>query len=56
MLKLTCAAEIKRQDSGLPLAIFAQAFHEHLKNKKSYLRDLLTYAYDRIAVLMVYNI
>jgi len=27
----------------------------HLNNKKDYLRDLLTYAYDCIAVLMVYT-
>jgi hypothetical protein len=34
MLKLTCAAEIKRQDSGLPLAIFAQAFPRTSEEQK----------------------
>jgi hypothetical protein len=45
-----------KQDSGLPLAIFAQAFpRSTLRTRKYYLRDLLTYAYDCIAVLMVYT-
>jgi hypothetical protein len=37
MLKLTYAAEIKRQDLGLPLAIFAQAFPRISEEQKKYI-------------------
>jgi hypothetical protein len=57
LFNLTCAAEIN-QESGFRLTssyICSSVSTIHLKNKKNYLRDLLTYAYDRIAVLMVYT-
>jgi hypothetical protein len=56
MLKLTCATENKRQGSRLTSShICSSVSTIHLKNKKSYLRDLLIYSYDCIAVLMVYT-
>lgn len=54
MLKLTCAAKNKRQGFRLTSNhICSSVSTIHLKNKKSYLRDLLTYTYDWIVVLMV---
>jgi hypothetical protein len=35
MLNLTFAAEIKKQDLGLPLAIFAQAFLQTSEEQKN---------------------
>jgi hypothetical protein len=56
LFKLTCVAETNK--TGFRLTsnhICSIVFTIHLKNKKSYPRDLLTYAYDCIAVLMMYT-
>jgi len=56
MFKLTCAVKNKRQGSRLISSrICSSVSTIHLKNKKSYLRDLLTYAYNCIAILMMYT-
>jgi hypothetical protein len=54
--KLTCAAEINKTRFRLTSShICSSVSTIHLKNKKDYLRDLLTYVYNCIAVLMVYT-
>jgi hypothetical protein len=56
MLKLTCTAEINKTGFRLTSShLCSSASTKIWRKQKYYLRDLLIYAYDYIAVLMMYT-